>query len=127
MQLKPSQQTPCCPGILTTDAVLQAPTWLGSVGAQMHPNGNAEQFITVPPVPANVPPPPPPDPGAPLPSLPPAPLPGAKPPLLFFGTSSQPADASNAVTIATRRWPVITVAVGARRLVIPSRCAVPLP
>src|SRR6185369_9649369 len=58
MQLKPlSQQTPPWPDALVTERVVQAPTWLGSVGAQTHPNGSAEQFIAVPPPASSAPPP----------------------------------------------------------------------
>src|SRR5262245_873225 len=84
MQLKPlSQQTPRCPAALTTDAVVQAPTWLGSVGAQTQPKGSAEHIIAVPPSegpapePPAVPAPSPPDPPTPSP---PAPGPPASPP-----------------------------------------------
>jgi hypothetical protein len=85
IQLKAlSQQTPCWPGSFTTEAVLHAPTWVGSVGPQTHPNGgSAEQFIAAPPLPPALPPvppapasppPAPPDPSGVLPSWPSPPM-----------------------------------------------------
>jgi len=69
MQVKVlSQQTPCCPGILTTEVVLQAPTWDGSSGPQAHPNGSAEQCIAVPPDPSTALPSWPSTPAVPLPA-----------------------------------------------------------
>jgi hypothetical protein len=106
MQLKsPAQQTPCCPACLTTDAAVHAPTWLGSVGEQTHPNGNAEQFISELPPPALPPgdaaPPAPPCPGSPRPSLPATTPTPAKP--SSGGSSTQPATASAAVPTTAAR------------------------